>query len=206
MEVYAKSFLLLFALLNPFLMSIYLLDLIHDLETTVFARVLARGSSIAFVAFALFAWSGDKLFSHYLQVRFASFQVFGGVIFLMIGIRFVFEGVNAIRKLRGTPEHVAGSIAMPFMIGPGTIGASVVIGARLPLAGAIAVIATTMLATASVVVALKLAHDRLKEKHARLTDRYIEVVGRISALLIGTFSVEMIMEGVTTWLRVARPG
>lgn len=203
MDAYLRSFLLLFALLNPFLMSIYLLDLIHDLRAGAFARVLTRGSFIAAVAFVLFAWSGDALFSRYLQVRFASFQVFGGVIFLIIGIRFVFEGVKAVRGLRGTAEHVAGSIAMPFMIGPGTLSASVVIGARHPMIGAIAVIGATMAATVTVVVLLKIAHDHLKEKNARLTDRYVELVGRISALLIGTFSVEMILDGLTTWLRAA---
>jgi small neutral amino acid transporter SnatA (MarC family) len=203
MDPYTKSFLLLFTLLNPFLMSIYLLDLIHELESRTFARVLARGSAVASVAFAFFAWTGDAIFSRYLQVRFASFQVFGGIVFLLIGVRFVFDGVQTIRGLRGTAEHVAGSIAMPFMIGPGTVSASIVIGARLPLLGAILVIAASMASTVVLVLLLKVAHDRLKESNARLTDRYIEVVGRISALLIGTFSVEMIMEGITTWLKAA---
>ena len=204
MDAYTKSFLLLFTLLNPFLMSIYLLDLIHDLRTSTFASVLARGAIIAGVAFCFFAWTGDAIFSRYLQVRFASFQVFGGVVFLLIGIRFVFEGVQTIRGLRGTAGHLAGSIAMPFMIGPGTVSASVVIGARLPLAGAIAVIALSMLSTVTFVLLLKVLHDRVKATNARLTERYIEVVGRVSALLIGTFSVEMILDGITTWLRAAR--
>ncbi len=203
MDAYTKSFLLLVTLLNPFLMSIYLLDLIKDLEATTFMRVLARGAAIAGAVFALFAWTGDAIFSRYLQVRFASFQVFGGVVFLIIGIRFVFQGVETIRGLRGAPEHLAGSIAMPFMIGPGTVSASVVTGARLPLLGALAVIATALATTIVLVLLLKIAHDRFKESNARLTDRYIEVVGRISALLTGTFSVEMIMDGITTWLKAA---
>lgn len=203
MDAYTKSFLLLVTLLNPFLMSIYLLDLIKDLEATTFVRVLARGAAIAGAVFALFAWTGDAIFSRYLQVRFASFQVFGGVVFLIIGIRFVFQGVETIRGLRGAPEHLAGSIAMPFMIGPGTVSASVVAGARLPLLGAVAVIATALATTVVLVLLLKVAHDRFKESNARLTDRYIEVVGRISALLTGTFSVEMIMDGITSWLKAA---
>ncbi len=200
MDLYTKSFLLLFTLLNPFLLSIYLLDLIHELETGVFARILARGVFIAGLAFVFFAWTGDAVFSRYLQVRFASFQVFGGVIFLLIGIRFVFEGVGTIRRLRGAPEQLAGSIAMPFMIGPGTVSASIVVGARHPVLGAITVVAAALVATTALVLIIKVLHDRLKEHDARLTDRYIEIVGRVSALLIGTFSVEMIMEGVKAWL------
>ena len=33
--------------------------------------------------------------------------------------------------MRGAPEHLAGTIAMPFMIGPGTISAAVVTGMAL---------------------------------------------------------------------------
>jgi small neutral amino acid transporter SnatA (MarC family) len=204
-EPHVSSFLLLFALLNPVLMSVYLMDLITDLPRPMFVRVLARGALISAAVFALFAWSGDALFSDVLHVRFASFQVFGGLIFLLIGARFVFTGADAMRAMRGQPEHLAGSIAMPFMIGPGTVSASVVVGARLPVLDAIGVIAITLTATVALVAAIKLTHDFLKERNARLIDRYVEIVGRISALLIGTFAVEMIFEGVGTWLQDTAP-
>jgi small neutral amino acid transporter SnatA (MarC family) len=200
LDTHLASALLLFALLNPFLMSVYLLDLITDLPRAVFVRVLARGALISAVVFSFFAWTGDALFADVLRVRFASFQVFGGIIFLAIGIRFVFSGVEAMRSIRGQPEHLAGAIAMPFMIGPGTVSASVVAGARLPVLEAIGVIAATLVATVVLVAAIKAAHDSLKDRHARLVDRYVEVVGRISALLIGTFAMEMIFDGVGTWL------
>lgn len=205
LEPHVSSALLLLALLNPFLMSIYLLDLITDLPRAVFVRVLARAALISAAVFSLFAWGGDTIFSDVLQVRFASFQVFGGVIFLAIGVRFVFKGADAMRSIRGQPEHLAGSIAMPFMIGPGTVSASVVVGARLPVLDAVLVIFATLAITVALVAAIKLLHDVLKEKNARLVDRYIEVVGRVSALLIGTFAVEMIFEGIGSWLEDPAP-
>ena len=204
-EPHVGSFLLFFALLNPFLMSIYLIDLIADLSVGTFSRVLVRGAAISAITFSVLAWGGDAIFSDYLQVRFASFQVFGGIIFLMIGVRFVFSGADALRAIRGQPEHIAGSIAMPFMIGPGTVSAAVVIGARLPVADAVAIIFATLAATVVLVIAIKLAHDYAKERNRALVDRYIEVVGRISALLIGTFAVEMLFEGLGTWLQNPGP-
>jgi small neutral amino acid transporter SnatA (MarC family) len=205
LEPHLASFLLLFALLNPFLMSVYLLDLITDLSRAMFMRVLARGALVSAVVFSLFAWSGDALFSDVLHVRFASFQVFGGVIFLAIGVRFVFKGADALRTMRGQPEHIAGSIAMPFMIGPGTVSASVVVGARLPVLEAVLVVFFTLAATVALVGSIKLAHDLVRAHNARLIDRYVEVVGRLSALLIGTFAIEMIFEGVGTWLEDTAP-
>jgi small neutral amino acid transporter SnatA (MarC family) len=205
LEPHVASFLLLFALLNPFLMSVYLLDLITDLSRPVFMRVLARGALVSAVVFSVFAWTGDAIFSNVLHVRFASFQVFGGIIFLAIGVRFVFKGADALRTMRGQPEHIAGSIAMPFMIGPGTVSASVVVGARLPVLEAVLVVFATLAATVALVGSIKLAHDFVKSHNARLIDRYVEIVGRLSALLIGTFAIEMIFEGVGTWLEDTAP-
>jgi small neutral amino acid transporter SnatA (MarC family) len=204
-EPYVASLLLFLALLNPFMMSVYLIDLITDLPRAVFVRVLARGALISGAVFALFAWSGDAIFSDVLQVRFASFQIFGGIIFLLIGVRLVLTGADAMRAMRGQPEHIAGSIAMPFIIGPGTVSASVVVGARLPVPHAISVIAVALALTVVLVTAIKLAHDFLKERNARLFDRYMEVVGRVSALLIGTFAVDMIFEGLGAWLQDPAP-
>lgn len=120
-DFYLRSFLLFFSLFNPFLMSIYLLELIRGLPTSTFAYVLLRGSVISGCVFMVFSWQGEAFFRDYLQVRFASFQIFGGIVFLLIGLRYVFQGADAINDLmKGTPETIAGSIAMPIMIGPGT--------------------------------------------------------------------------------------
>jgi multiple antibiotic resistance protein len=85
-------------------MSVYLLDLITDLPRETFLRVLARGAAVSAAVFALFAWTGDALFSDVLHVRFASFQVFGGVIFLAIGVRFVFKGADACAASAASPS------------------------------------------------------------------------------------------------------
>jgi small neutral amino acid transporter SnatA (MarC family) len=205
LETHFATALLLFALLNPFLMSIYLIDLITDLPRAVFVRVLVRGALVSAVVFSVFAWSGDAIFSDVVHVRFASLQGFGGISFVAVGVRFVFSGADAVRAMRGKVEHIAGSIAMPFIIGPGTVSASVVAGARLPVVDAVAVIFATLAVTVALVAAIKLAHDYLKDTNARLVDRYVEIVGRISALLIGTFAIEMIFEGVGTWLQDTAP-
>jgi small neutral amino acid transporter SnatA (MarC family) len=70
---------------------------------------------------------------------------------------------------------------------------------------AIVVIAVALAVTVALVTAIKLAHDFLKERNARLIDRYMEVVGRVSALLIGTFAVDMIFEGLGAWLQDPTP-
>ena len=194
---YLTTFILFFSLLNPFLMSVYMIGLIRYTETKVFNRALIQGSLIAYVVFLLFAWGGEAIFSQYLNVRFESFLIFGGLIFLVIGYRFVFQGAEAIGEMRGAPEHLAGTVAMPFMIGPGTISAAVVTGMSMSIGEAALIIALTLVLTCSVLIIMKLSHDHLKSSHSKYIDRYFDIVGRLAALLIGTIAIDMIVNGIT---------
>jgi small neutral amino acid transporter SnatA (MarC family) len=198
-ESFLRPTLLLFALLNPFLMSVYLLDLIEDLDARTFASVLSRASAIAGAVFVLVAWGGEAFFTDVLQVSFASFQVFGGLIFVFISARMLFVGPDAIRGMRGEAEHLAGSVAMPFMVGPGTLSASVVVGESLDFGPATLSIVLVLFSSFVLLVLFKAIHDRVRRRHARLIERYSDVVGRLSALFMGTIAVEMILVGLSRW-------
>lgn len=196
LEAFLKPTALLAVLLNPFLMSIYLLDMIESLDAKTFARTVARGALIATGAFVLFALGGDAIFRDVFQVRFASFLIFGGILFLLIGLRLSQQGPSALGEFRGAPEHLAGSVAMPFMVGPGTVSASVLIGARLPAIWALLSIVCAMVATVLGLWAVKAVHSHLKERQTHLIERYVDVVARASALMIGSVAVDMVITGV----------
>lgn len=206
MEDIVRSSTLLFVLLNPFMMSVYLMDLIQELDRATFRRVLSRGAVISTGVFVLFAWLGDTIFTDVLQARFASFLIFGGFIFLVIGYRFVFQGSDTLKSLRGDVEHMGGSIAMPFMIGPGTISASILAGGRLEKPQAALAILSTMVMVVLSLVFLKWIHDFVRQRNESLVQRYTEVTGRIMALVIGTFAVEMILQGLELWMGQVRAG
>jgi len=202
MTEFIQASMLLFILLNPFLMVVYLLDVFEKLPPETFRRVLLRAGAISFLVFSLFALLGDFLFRDVLQAQFASFQVFGGIIFLLIGLQFLFQGNSAIAALRGESQHIAGAIAMPIMIGPGTIGASILIGKRLSQFNAVLAVGAAVLTSVLVIILLKYLHDYVRERNDKLVDRYIEIVGRAMALVVGTFAVEMIMRGLQGWMQV----
>lgn len=178
-----------------------MLSLIRNLSLAVFSRILLRGALISTVVFCLFVWSGDAFFTNFLQVSFAAFQIFGGLIFAIFGLRFVFHGADSVLEMRGPPEHLAGAVAMPFMIGPGTVSASVLIGFRLPMVEALLAIVTAMTIVVVTLVIFKVLHDSVSLRNARLVDRYVEIMGKISGLIIGTIAVEMILRGLGEWLK-----
>jgi small neutral amino acid transporter SnatA (MarC family) len=194
-----RSAALLLVLLNPFLVIVYLVDLVEKLEDGDFNRVLLRAAMISTVVFWCFVILGDAIFSSVIQAEFGSFQVFGGIVFLLIGLQFVFRGPKAIEILQGESQHVAGAVAMPVMIGPGTISASVVIGERHSPIVAMGIVFVTVITSIIVMMALKKLHDFVRPRNEALVQRYIEIAGRITALFIGTVAVEMIMQGLSAW-------
>lgn len=200
MDPFIKSFLLLIMLLNPFLLIIYLVDLVQELDLHTFGRILVRAAIISSGVFIVFALLGEVIFERLLQAQFASFQIFGGIIFLMIGVQFVFKGPDALRNMRGRPEHIAGAIAMPIMIGPGTVSASILAGQQLPARWAILAILLAVGLTVLIMIGLKHTHDVVKTRNERLIERYVEVAGRITSLVVGTYAIEMIMQGVRHWV------
>ena len=76
-----KSTVLMFVLPNPFLVIVYLVDMLETLEKKQFKKTLIQGAMIASAVFCSFAIVGDFIFSGIVQAEFASFQIFGGVVF-----------------------------------------------------------------------------------------------------------------------------
>lgn len=200
MTDFLRSSALLLVLLNPFLLVIYLIDVVEKYTRSQFTGVLLKAGLIATAVFCCFVILGDAIFADVLQAEFASFQIFGGVVFLLIGLQFVFRGPAAIEILRGESQHLAGAIAMPILIGPGTISASIIIGKRHNAVTACGAVFSAVLVSILIMIVLKVLHDFVRPKREPLIQRYVEIAGRITALFVGTISVEMIMQGVTVWI------
>ncbi|MGD2117412.1 MAG: MarC family protein [Chromatiales bacterium] len=200
MDELLKSSALLLVLLNPFLLIVYLTGIVQKLDQKQFSQVLFRAGMISSVVFCSFAILGDAIFVRFMQVEFASFQIFGGIVFLLIGLQFVFHGPAAIEILQGESKHLAGAIAMPVFIGPGTVSASVVIGKKHdPLMACLVIIATVIVCILTLML-LKKLHDVVLPRKEAIVQRYLEIAGRVTALIVGTIAIDMIMRGVRTWV------
>jgi small neutral amino acid transporter SnatA (MarC family) len=134
-----------------------------------------------------------------MQVEFASFQIFGGIVFLLIGLQFVFRGPKAVEILQGESKHLAGAIAMPVFIGPATISASIIIGKKHDLMIACIIVISMVVFCTAVLALLKRIHDVVKPRREAIIQRYIEIAGRVTALVVGTIAIDMIMRGISSW-------
>ena len=202
MDVFSKTFLLLLVLLNPFTMSIYLLDVIKTFDFFRFSRLLLRASLLSFFAFVVFALVGDAIFENVLQVRFASFQIFGGITFLIIGIRLILGTGPPMEALRPDSTQLSGAIAMPLIVGPGTISASVFAGSRLDPVLASLCIGLALVVAILGILLFKFIHDQVLKQGEIYLQRYTSIAGRVTALFTGSFAIELIFKGVGGWLPV----
>ncbi|NBC81767.1 MAG: MarC family protein [Bacteroidetes bacterium] len=190
----------LLVLLNPFLLIVYLIEIVQKLDFRTFTLVLLRAGSISAIVFILFAILGDAIFADVVQAEFASFQIFGGIIFLMIGIQFVFKGRLAIEALKGKNKYVSGAVAMPILIGPGSISYSVIIGEKFSHLQSTLAVLFALVVTIGILIGLKKFHDEIHYKKEAMVQRYFEIAGRITAMFVGTISIEMIMSGLAVWI------
>lgn len=200
MKDFLHSTALLLIILNPLLLIVYVIGLVQELDQRAFASVLGRGGLIAAAVFAFFALLGDIVFATFLQAEFASFQIFGGLTFLIVGINFMLKGNQAIVLLRGPARSAAASIAMPILVGPASVSASVMIGKVLSPLFAILAVMLAVGASVAMMIGLKALHDWVKPRDERLVQHYIEIAGRLVAFVVGIYAVEMIMKGTLVWV------
>lgn len=195
------STILLIVLLNPFLLCIYLLDMIQEMDLRTFSRTMTSTGAVSSLIYIGFAIAGDTLFTLIFKVRYESFLMFGGVVFLLVSIRLVMSGSLALRGLRGSAPSTSDGVALPFMIGPGTISACIVAGSRLPIPMACLAIVFSVIVCIVSIIVLKWIHDMIRKRHEPLMERYMDMVGRIMALLTGTIAVDMILSGLDRWMK-----
>lgn len=204
--MFAKSVLLIFILLNPFILSVYLEQVIRALSLREFSRQMIRAGVISLVVFLLFAWGGEAVFQDVMQVSFAAFLVFGGIIFLVVGIRLILGVKHPLQALDPESGEVSGAIAMPFIVGPGTISAAVFAGSELKMTQAFTAITLGLGLAIGAMLIIKWLHDYVRTRNERLVTRYTEVAGRVTALFTGTFAIELIFTGMERWLAALAAG
>jgi multiple antibiotic resistance protein len=200
MDDFIKTSLMLFVLINPFILSVYLIELIKGMEFKALSGQLVRAGLISYTVFLLFAWAGEAVFEDVLQIRFLSFMIFGGVTFLIVGVRLILGIGPPVEALRPQSGELSGAIAMPFIVGPGTISASVLAGSRLTYFDAALAIGLALVVAIVSIILLKKIHDVVHARDERYVARYMGIAGRVTALFTGSFAIELILKGVERWL------
>ncbi len=196
MKDVGQSLIPFLAILNPFALCLYLLAIMAELDVRQFTRVLVGACLIAWASFAVCAVAGEPVLVGGLGVRPEALRIFGGIIFFIVAYNYVVRGYKAAEVLRGSMEELPSAIALPFMIGAGTITQSMLIGKRHTHLAAIGLLALGIAVTFVVVLGFKLIRDRMTGPRERLFERYVNILARANGLIIGAISTEMVVGGI----------
>ena len=183
-------------ILNPFSQMLYLRELFERLRFRVFLGVHLRASLYSFIIFAIFATAGDPLLQHVFQVRLGSLQVFGGLVNLFVAYRYITAGAGSTVLFSGKISELAPNITLPYMVGPGMLWVSILMGRAYPFYVALALIAGVLtINVVAVLGAYTLFQSGEQRRETRLA-KYLGVLMRMMALFVGAIGVEMIVGGL----------
>jgi len=190
---YAVSFL---AMLNPFALFIYLMPVMRELDEKDFMKVLLRASFISFIIFYIFSFGGEFIFEDILQIRFESFRIFGGVVLFTFAFMYIVHGRKSLIELKENLNDLANEIALPFMVGAGTISLAILIGYKFLVVKTSIILAGIMGVNFFAIVILMYIRKALSVRMKVAFDKMMEMSLRLNGFFVGAIGLNMIITGV----------
>jgi small neutral amino acid transporter SnatA (MarC family) len=191
-----KLFVFMLVILNPFAQVVYLQDLMTSLTVRDFAGMHLRATLLSFGVFVLFAFVGDLLLSDVFHVQLAALQIFGGLIILYIAYRYFANGAGSNLLFRGDIGDLASEVSLPYMVGPGTLWISILIGRRVDWLTALLAIGGVLAINMIFVILVRIVFERLYARRNTMLGKYFSILMRTNTLFIGAIAVQMILTGI----------
>ncbi|MFY8160453.1 MAG: MarC family protein [Candidatus Kapaibacteriota bacterium] len=183
-------------MINPFALFLYLNPLMAKLSNKDFIKVLVKASLISFLTYIIFLLAGDFIFSQIFQIDYEAFRVFGGIVIFSFAYIYIVKGGRAILEDNGNLNDLAATIAMPFMVGAGTISLSIIMGKNYPYYIGVGIITASVIFSFGFILLLKKLKDILPENAKIAFDKNMEVLLRLNGFFVGAIGINMMFTGI----------
>jgi multiple antibiotic resistance protein len=183
-------------LLNPFALFIYLQPVMRELSEKDFHKVLLKASMISFGIFGFFVLAGDFIFKAILQINFESFRIFGGIIIFTFAYLYIVQGKKSLISMKEDLDDLAAEIALPFMVGAGTISLCIVMSYRFSLPQGMLMLCIIIVLHYIVIFSLIKIRNMLSPKFKVAFDKNMEIALRLNGLFVGAIGLNMIIVGI----------
>ena len=184
-------------MLNPFALFLYLEPVRKDLQFNDFLKVMWKASLISFAICSLSMYLGNFIFERVLQIDFESFRIFGGIIIFSYSYLFIVKGQKALIMMKEDLDDLASEIALPFMVGAGTISLSILLSKNFDTAWATAGLVAVFALNFLVLAFLTDFRRKIDGRNFRVAfDKNMEVLLRLNGFFIGAIGVDMVVTGV----------
>ncbi|UOR04080.1 hypothetical protein MUN82_14130 [Hymenobacter aerilatus] len=191
-------------MLNPFALFLYLKPIMQDLSETDFRSVFLKASIISFCIYLVFLLFGDLVFQKVFNINFESFRIFGGIVLFSFAYIFIVQGKKAFIQIKGDLHDLASEIALPFMVGAGTISLTVLMSEQLQLWQGVVALVLIMVINYLIIMGLKQMRRTMRSKNFQIAfDKIMELLLRINGFFLGAIGVDMITTGISHLLLAA---
>lgn len=184
-------------MLNPFALFIYLNPIMEELDNKAFMKVLFKASLISFLIFLVFLLLGDILFQKVFQINFESFRIFGGIVIFSFAYHYIVKGHKALITMKENLDDLASEIALPFMIGAGTISLTILMSHQNTMLKGILGLIIILIGNFLFIIFLKYIKEMLTKKKLKIAfDKHMEILLRLFGFFVGAIGINMIVTGV----------
>jgi len=192
----ASAALLLFLILDPLGNIPVFLSLLRGLPPRRQRVVLGRELLIALVVLMLFLWCG-KYALDLMHLRQESVSIAGGIVLFLIGIRMIFPPPEGLMGEIPDGEPFIVPMAIPLVAGPSGMAAVILMGSNDPsrLADWSVALLVAWVGTAAILFSATYLYRWLGQ-------RVLTAVERLMGMLLVAISVQMLMDGIATYLKV----
>ncbi|CAN5601256.1 YhgN family NAAT transporter [soil metagenome] len=195
----ASAALLLFLILDPLGNIPVFLSMLRTLPPRRQRIVLARELLIALGVLMLFLWGGKYLLE-LMRLRQESVAIAGGIVLFLIGLRMIFPPPEGLMGEIPGGEPFIVPMAIPLVAGPSGMAAVMLMGSSDP--GRLGDWSLALLIARAATAAILFSATSL---YKLLGARALTAVERLMGMLLVAISVQMLLDGVASYLRGA-PG
>lgn len=192
--------LLLFLILDPLGNIPVFLSMLRRLEPRRQRIVLARELLIALGVLMLFLWAG-KYALEVMHLRQESVSIAGGIVLFLIGIRMIFPPPEGLMGDIPGGEPFIVPMAIPLVAGPSGMAAVMLMGSKEPdrlLDWSLALLLAWAATAAILFSATSL--------YRLLGSRALTAIERLMGMLLVAISVQMLLDGLGSYLGHPAPG
>ncbi|MFG0247240.1 MAG: MarC family protein [Phycisphaeraceae bacterium JB051] len=188
---FINTYLKLFFILTPFVALTSFLTWSRDCSKAERFAIIRRVMIAIVVISAILLTCGDYLFA-VMGITLDAFRIGAGILLLLSAISLV-QGKEFYDLQKGTQDIAVVPLAIPVIVGPGTIGVLMVMGSELRTFEDRAIGYSALLAAIMTLGILLSIGDTLEKKLGR---KGINVMSKLTGLILSALAVQIIMQGL----------
>jgi len=190
----------LFVLLSPFCTLSLFLASSSDMEPRDQRNFALRIAAAVWIVCLLFYLFGRAIFG-FLGITLNAFRVGAGVVLFLNGLDLVRgSGIPKAKMCAGGGDMAVVPMAIPYTVGPATIGVLLLMGAN---AGGVHQRIVEMLAITVVGVLLGLLLTYARKLELILKEKGLSILGKLTGMYLVALAAQLVFEGIRGLLEQA---